>query len=363
MALPLFQKGMCFVTWDKNQFATEMSQRSLDMLKSMGVEFVQINATYYQEKFNSTEIKATELTPTDASIRHAIRYAHKIGLKVMLKPHIDLIDTEGGTYWRADIGFNNDSDWEKWFVSYDAFIKHYAEIADKLDVEIFCIGTEFTFAVQKDQKWEEIIHTVRKNYDGLITYAANWDDYKEVKFWDKLDFIGIDAYFPLSYAEKPSLDELKTGWDKWKADIGSWLKQNEFTQKVIFTEIGYASTGRAAQEPWKSGESGNPDIETQAKCYQAFFETIWSSAWLTGVYWWKWSPTIYGGGPANRNYTPLNKPAAKILEINYKNRTCDMTYIDQEAVDKSSLISRKEKQRSKGSFPMVENEKVFRERK
>ena len=55
----------------------------------------------------------------------------------MLKPHIDLIDKNGGTYWRADIGFTADADWDKWFREYEKLILSYARIAEKLNVELF----------------------------------------------------------------------------------------------------------------------------------------------------------------------------------------------------------------------------------
>jgi len=310
------QKGMCYITWDKNRFISQYSDRSLERLNSIGVEYVAISITHYQDSYNSTKIKNTHKTPSKSSLTHVIKRAHNLGLKVMLKPHIDLINKFEGTYWRADIGFYNSKDWNKWFTNYQELILGYAKIAEKLNVEIFCIGTELSFTTQKDELWRNIISEVRKVYTGQIVYAANWDNFKNIKFWKELDFVGIDAYFPLSYTLNPSLEDLKKGWEKWIYEIETW--QANINRPVIFTEIGYASSPHAPVEPWKSGMSGNADPSIQAKCYQAFFSTIWKKPWLAGVYWWRWNTNIHAGGKHNRQFTPQNKPAQDIIEAHYK---------------------------------------------
>ena len=135
----------------------------------------------------------------DRSVVHAINKAHEIGLKVMLKPHVDLIN-QSDTLWRADIGCNTESDWKKWFQAYRKFILRYAKMAERTGVEILCIGTELTFATtEKPEMWRNVvIPAVRGAYGGIITYAANWkDEYNKIEFWDALDYAGIDAYFPV----------------------------------------------------------------------------------------------------------------------------------------------------------------------
>ncbi|MFC1548884.1 hypothetical protein ACFL5E_02885 [Candidatus Omnitrophota bacterium] len=310
------QKGMCYVTWDRHRFASQYSDESIEKLASLGVEYLSICITHYQESFNSTRIKRTDQTPSKRSIKHVIRRAHKLGMKVMLKPHIDLIDKYDGTYWRADIGFTIEKDWKIWFEEYQEFIVSYARLARQMNVELLCVGTELSFTTQKDDEWRKIIAEIRKVYPGEIVYAANWDNYKNIRFWDQLDYIGIDAYFPLTYTQDPSVADLKKGWEKWRHEIELWQKQ--INKPVIFTEIGYPSSSHAPYTPWKSGMNGNANPEIQAKCYKAFFETMWDQPWLAGVYWWKWDTNTSAGGNYNRQFTPQNKPAQRILEAHYK---------------------------------------------
>ena len=45
--------------------------------------------------------------------------------------------------------------------------------------------------------WRKLIRKTRSLYQGQLTYAANFDQYHEVSFWDALDFMGVNAYFSL----------------------------------------------------------------------------------------------------------------------------------------------------------------------
>jgi hypothetical protein len=311
------QKGMCYATWDKNKFASSYSDQSLEELSKTGAEYIAICPTYYQQKRDTTRIFPTEQSPTDSSVIHAIKKAQELGMKVLLKPHIDLVNGTTEGYWRADIGFTDDEDWIKWFGEYQKFILHFAEIAEALNVELFCVGTELAFTTQKDTLWRErVISKVREVYSGKLIYAANWDNYQAVRFWDKLDYIGIDAYFPLTYRPNPSVTEIIRGWEKWKQEIRLW--HTSINKPIIFTEIGYASTTYAPMYPWEGGKQGNAATDVQAKCYKAFFDTVWGCSWLAGVYWWRWDTNINAGGEHNRQFTPQNKPAQKILEAHYK---------------------------------------------
>ena len=48
------------------------------------------------------------------------------------------------------------------------------------------------------EPWQEITSLVRGKYGAPLTYAANWDEVEQVQFFDSLDLIGVDAYYPLS---------------------------------------------------------------------------------------------------------------------------------------------------------------------
>ena len=98
--------------------------------------------------------------------------------------------------------------WKKIAEGYKKYILSYAVLADTMEIDLFCIGTELkAMALERPDYWKELIAEVRSIYGGPIIYAANWDSYDEIAFWDELDFIGIDAYFPLGNRQIPSVEE------------------------------------------------------------------------------------------------------------------------------------------------------------
>lgn len=311
-----FQKGVCYVSWDKERYMSVYSDKSLEKLAQIGVEWVGLVVTYYQDRYDSKQIFPTEKTPSDKSLTHVIRLAHKLGMKVMLKPHIDLVDTSDGL-WRGDIGFQNHADWQEWFLEYRRFISHYAGLAEETNTELFCIGTELCFASQKASFWkEDIIPAIRKVYSGRLVYAANWDEYKNISFWEDLDYVGIDAYFPLTQKANPEYGQIRAGWQKWVDEIEAW--QESVNKPVIFTEIGYRSCGSAAKMPWDYSTNAEVNLEIQANCYKAVLDVLYDRLWCKGLYWWYWGDSPFAGGMANRDFTPQNKPAEKILSYYYK---------------------------------------------
>ena len=104
-------------------------------------------------------------------------------------------------------------------------------------------------------KWINIILESRKHFSGLLTYAANFDQFAEVGFWNKLDIIGINAYFPLREFTDSRVD-LKTlvkGWQSVFSDIEEMRNYQGVSDKpVVFTELGYTFRANSSLEPWSS---------------------------------------------------------------------------------------------------------------
>lgn len=309
------QEGIAYVSWWFDQYASAGSDQSLEKLADTGAEWISVLATWYQDVVTSTDIYShAEKTPTDAGVIHAIQTAHDLGLKVMLKPHLDLF--ADSTHWRGQIGeeFTTEAEWDAWFESYQAFINHYAQIAADYDVEQFCIGTELDGTAVEELRWRELItgtNGIESIYDGPLVYAANHTYNNVVMFWDALDYIGIDAYYSLATTTTATVDDFKLGWTNpisFLADLAE-----EWDKDIIFTEIGYRSIDGAGMAPWAYGDNPPLDLQEQADLYQAFFETVYQEPWFAGVFLWSWDTNPMQGGPCDRDYTPLDKPAEIIL--------------------------------------------------
>ncbi len=299
---------------------------NLASLKANAVNWMVQTPFGWQSDYNSPELflKTTGVYwgETDQGLALTNQYAQELGIKTLLKPHIWLTQASKGK-WRTDIAMQSEADWQTWFKNYRTFILHYAKLAETQEMPILCIGTELqTTAVQREQDWRNLIAEIRQIYHGQLTYAANWfEAFEQIQFWDALDFIGIQAYFPLSTELSPTVEQLKAGWQAQLTKITAI--QQQYQKPVIFTEIGYRSTEDAAIEPWQWPNSSelNPDktatqagLIAQANCYEAFFQIFWEQDWFAGAYWWKWFPTIDRDQKlVGRGFTPQNKPAEQII--------------------------------------------------
>jgi len=239
---------------------------------------------------------------------------HERQLHVMLKPHLWM--NEG---WRSNIKLDNDQEWDVWFDSYRNHMLHYARIAQDQNVELYCIGTEFNSSINRQpDRWLALVHEIKAIYSGKLTYAANWDgEFRNVQFWDEMDYIGIQAYFPLTSKDRPSLREIKNGWKKHKQML---RKLSEVHDKpILFTETGYRSDQSATIKPWEW--SGRIDTlnditcyDTQNLAYEALFQELWREEWFAGMYFWQWHTETKETDRHERNdFTPRFKPAENTM--------------------------------------------------
>lgn len=234
---------------------------------------------------------------------------------VMVKPQIWIRRGE----FTGTLVMHTEEDWKALENSYTNFILTFAKAAEVANADIFCIGTELEkFVENRPDYWKKLIVKIREVYKGKLTYAANWDEYLKTPFWEDLDYIGIDAYFPLSEEKSPSLAELKTGWGKWKIQIEKLSKERG--KPVLFTEYGYRSMDYTAKKPWlvdRNDEKVN--LEAQVTATRAIIEEFWKEDWFAGGYVWKWfTDHKKAGGDNDNRFTPQNKPAQQTIKELYK---------------------------------------------
>lgn len=245
---------------------------------------------------------------TEEGIKATIKLSQAKGLQVMLKPQVWL---HNGTYV-GHFTLHTEAEQIAWEKAYSAYILDFAKLAETLNVELFCIGTEWSQYVQdRPQFWAKLIADVRAVYKGKLTYADNWDSFELFPHWDKLDLIGIDAYFPLIDQRTPEISALIKAWQPHYNKINAVHQQ---TQKpVIFTEYGYRSVDRNTKAPWEHsmGSPKNINLQAQQNAFEALFRTFWTKDWFEGGFLWNWLPEhCEVGGDNCDDYTPQNKPAS-----------------------------------------------------
>lgn len=251
---------------------------------------------------------------TTEGISKAITLAHQSNLQVMLKPHLWV----RGQGWAGDLKFEQEEDLAEWQQSYSAYVLHFAKLAQQLDVSMFSMGTEIRqIANSNPTYFKGLIKEIKQLYQGKLTYSANWDNYQNISFWGDLDYIGIDAYFPLSESKTPSVTELIANSQSLKTDIESFARSH--LKKVLFTEYGFRSIDHCAAGHWQSkSEDASANLQGQANAYEALYQTYWSEDWFAGGFAWKWHYRYeQAGGPTNTAFTPQRKLAEKILRKRY----------------------------------------------
>ena len=87
-----------------------------------------------------------------------------------------------------------------------------------------------------------------------------FDEYSQVAFWQDLDIIGINAYFPLRenfFNHKTQKQQIKqemlSGWQKVFKEIINFTTINKLANKpVLFTELGYTRKQDATILSWSA---------------------------------------------------------------------------------------------------------------
>jgi hypothetical protein len=318
------QRGLSWVAGP-----TEVSAADFEPLAALRVNWIVQTPFGWQEAVDSPEVRLVTdgriwWGERDVGIEETTRLARERGIRTLLKPHVWLRRRADGA-WRGQIAMRSEEDWRRWFASYERFILHYAALAERLGIEALAVGTELhTTAVERPEDWRRLIARVRAVYSGPLTYSANWHrEFQEVPFWQDLDWIGIQAYFPLAAGERPTVEELVAGWQPHLAEIDELRRR--VGKPVVFTEVGYRSTPDAAAEPWRwpqRGHRGGPveavDLETQRRCYEAFFRAVWPQSWLAGAHFWKWYPSTPTGRGIDPDFTPQGKPALEVLRRGFR---------------------------------------------
>jgi hypothetical protein len=317
------QKGISYTGWWAGEYQRPSADLSLQRLSTTGADWVALVVTGHQDGPAATTInRLHDPSPTDADLIHVIQNAHNLGLKVMLKPHLDLPNERETGIWRGYIGteFSKESEWTAWFAAYTEFIVHYATLAQRHGADQFCVGTELMGTSHREEDWRRVVAAVRDVYDGPLVYAAlHGGEEVSITWWDAVDFIGVDAYYRLNECdlglECPTVEELIAAWEGPKQRLADLSARHN--RPILLTEIGYRSFRGCTHEPWDSWVEGPLDLQEQANAYEATFRSLYHEPWLGGIFWWQWRADIFLSGSHNYGYTPVDKPAEDVLRAWY----------------------------------------------
>jgi hypothetical protein len=279
-------------------------------IAGLGASSVLLCPAGYKEHAESQQIFIdARKTPAREDFKAVVRAARAHNLRVILMPMI-LLAKPRGSEWRGVI---RPPDWDDWWEQYRDFITYFCEIAREGPADALIVGSELVSTEKSTSRWLEVIDLARTHFHGgQLGYSANWDHYEPIKFWHKLDFIGLTSYFTLADRRNPSVDEIVQRWTPIRDEVLRW--QRKIGKPLVFTEVGWCSQEGAAMAPWNYYQSPNATPaghQEQRRLYQAFLNVWDGTPGVAGIIWWEWS--AHPGGDADFGYTPRNKPAEHVL--------------------------------------------------
>ena len=213
-------KGVALGVFDID-LSSQTIRTELESIHTLGANTVSLPVYWYQQDVTAHEIRPYAEAGFDSAryddlMRTAIRQAHGAGLGVLLMPVVQLEQTGKGK-WRGAL---QPLSWDAWFDSYERFLLHYARLAEEEGVGLFSVGSELSSAEAHVAHWRALIESVRVTYSGELTYSANWDHYRQVAFWDEVDYLGTSAYYELTDEVPTTYAALHSGWRRIRAGAG-----------------------------------------------------------------------------------------------------------------------------------------------
>lgn len=301
-------------------------------------------------------------TMNDKSVLNYIHELKRRNLKVVLYP-IMLLDLPRKP-WRGHITGTAEGiiDFFNKETGYNAFIEHYAKLVGG-NVDAFIIGSEFKGltkvhdagyfpATQELVKLADRVRSLLPR-NVVISYAADWSEYHSVDGWygldalwasSSIDFIGIDAYFPITSSASSNISERQIiagwssgeGYDYWTDDQGQrrniaperayknieyWWRNEHYNpqgdktawrprmKKIWFTEFGFPSIDKATNQPnvffdpdcYDGGvpklSTGAIDFNIQRKALRATLKYWQNSEFVERLFLWTWDARPYPAWP------------------------------------------------------------------
>jgi hypothetical protein len=300
-----FHRGFVLTSWKPDSYLLPPTDNALRRMAADGSNQAAIFTQWFMDGPGSSILAPDPArTPSDAAIVHAATTAREAGMNVTLKPQIGIRDGS----W---IGVAQPADPTTFWSGYRAMLLHYADLAEQVGATTLVIGTEMRTLSWDEAHWRPLIAEIRTHFHGALTYAANFDEFDRVPFWDALDFVGVDGYFELADESNPapSAADLATAWTS-RGHLARLAAVSRRTgRKVLFTEIGYRGGHTTAVHPGRWDIVDVPDPQAQANAYEAFYQAVALKPWVAGVYWWD----VHPDERWIQDYSPLGKPAEQVL--------------------------------------------------
>ena len=308
-SLPVLVKGANLrpVGDVRRGYGSTKARETLLRLKKMGVNTISILMEGRMRHVDDVEIRFDEIADLE-SIQAILLDANQMGFATILIPHLYLDDGA----WRGRIEMSDPQNRDAWWRSYSQFILTAADLAAQSGTSMLSIGVELkAMSSQLDTRTRMRIlkKEIKTRYSGLLTYSANWDEAEQVMFWDVVDVVGVNGYYPL-------VPDVVRGAEA----VGRRLALlHQSTQKdVLVLEVGYRASPMSHIEPWTWPEDlDRPEVDAaaQARNWAAVLAHWLGVPGMRGLLVWviPTDPDDPASEPPH-GFNPMNRPAEQVLK-------------------------------------------------
>jgi len=314
--IPFF-KGFCYAHSNgiHSGYTSKASAQSLLYLQQLGVNGISVTPFGYSPSDTTPDIffvLKNDWDETMGGLFKSAEDAHALGMSVMMKPHLWI----GNGQWCGEVHISTGAALLKWEKSFTQFVVYHALIAELAGMESMCLGCELPHMSRHTEMFKRVIRNVRTAFHGYLTYGGNWfDEYDQIQFWDDLDFIGMQQYFPLSEVDAPTENDARGKVLEISKSLEALSKK--WGRAVVFTEAGFPSTEKALHNPHMEDFSQDYSEKAQAMGYRILFDEFYDKSWFRGFFWWKWESAGDRVRTNDKSFQIRNKEAESIVKSYY----------------------------------------------
>lgn len=285
-------------------YGSTTARRTMRRLKTMGVNtlgiLVEAQLSDGNDRTLDVERKAFERA------RQALLDANELGLATVFVPQLRLAD---GT-WRGRLAPDGAPGSERWWSGYREFVLRAARIGEEASASALSLGVELkglSARAGPAVRMRSLARQAREVFSGPLTYHANWDEADQVRFWDAVDLVGINAYYPL----QP--DPIR-GAEGVAAELAALAGRTD--RPVVAWEVGFRSGPVPHLEPWAWPDDVHPVVDqaAQARAWAAVLSAWLPAPGVRGLMIWvvPTDPDDPASEPAH-GFNPLNKRAERVI--------------------------------------------------
>ncbi|MFF2481504.1 glycoside hydrolase TIM-barrel-like domain-containing protein [Paenibacillus sp. NPDC058071] len=302
-------------------------------------------------------------TPSDQEIIEAVRYYKSQGYQVMIYPF--LLGYRADKPWRGRLALSSEAQVHNFMTKstgYNSFIGHYIQLLKNERIDGFLVGSEMeALTLSASPEYPAVDHLIQLIREAKaefgsrvqVSYAANWSEYHHDpsngyyhldKLWKEADFVGIDAYFPLTEQHSVDYQEIYNGWQSGEyfdyyyegtdyenrlpiqekyaiKNIQYWWENEHFnpdgsqtdwiprSKKIWFTELGFASVNGTTVQPnifvdptslksgYPRGSNSETSVMAQAVGLDAALDFLNTQPWIGNVFVWTWDARPFPAFP------------------------------------------------------------------